>query len=347
MSAATDSPPKRVRVLLLEDDPLCAQVNILVLRRAGFDPEWERVQTLADFAAALDRTPEVILADFDLPGFNGLQAMQLLRDRQLDIPFIIVSGVLNDQTAARCIEQGASDCLLKDRLARLGPAVTHALEQKYLRAEALREERVMQFSERRYRRLFETAPDGILILNAKTGQMVDVNPFLLGLLGYAREELLGRRLWEIPAFQPLAASAAAFTALQAHDAVHYDPVTLTAKDGRRCDVEFLTNAYVLEGYRIIQCYFRDISRRHRAEESLARQAEELAQAKAELKRLEQLVASRPLPMLELRPEGSRLAAQLGQLPPPAQDASPPESIRARLSTPAPPSGVRTLPPVHS
>lgn len=320
MKTGTGTPPKRIRVLVLEDDPLCAHVNILELRRAGFEPEWERVQTLPDFAAALDRAPEVILADFDLPGFTGLQAMELLRGRQLDIPFIIVSGVLSDQTAARCIEEGASDCLLKDRLARLGPAVAHALEQKYLRAEALREEHIMQFSERRYRRLFETAPDGILILNAKTGQMVDMNPFLLNLLGYSREELLGRRLWEIPAFQRLADSADAFAALQANDAVHYDHVPLEARDGRKCDVEFLTNAYLLDGYRIIQCYFRDISRRRRAEASLAHQTAELAQAQAEVKRLGQLAASQQRQIVELKHQISRLAAQPGPTSPYAPNA---------------------------
>lgn len=323
MNTNANTPPKELRVLVLEDDPLCAHVNILELRRAGFAPDWECVETLPDFAAALDRAPEVILADYDLPGFHGLQAMQLLRERQLDIPFIIISGVLSDATAAECIRQGASDCLLKDRLARLGPAVTLALEQKRLRDEALREERVMKCSEQRYRHLFETAPDGILILNGKTGQMVDVNPFLLRMLGYTRAELLGQRMWALPAFHRLAVSEAAFSTLQTHDIIHFDHVPLTARDGRTCDVEFLTNTYMLEGYQIIQCYFRDISRRRRAEELQACRVVELAQAKAELNRIEQLAANRQRQVFALRQQVNELATRLGRAPPYGPGASPP------------------------
>lgn len=290
--------PISLRVLVLEDDPVAAQVEIFELRRAGFVPEWQRVETLPDFEAALTPTPDVILADFELPTCNGLQALERLRQRQLDIPFILITGVLDDATAARCIGLGASDCLLKDRLARLGPAVTQALEQRHLRAEAAREERVMQLSEARYRRLFETAPDGILLLNSRDGRIVDVNSFLLRLLGHTRAELLGRRLWDVAAFRHLAGSEAAFTTLQAQDDIHYDRLPLVARDGRECPAEFIANACQFEGHRIIQCYFRDISRRTKAEQALAhaeerctQQAAELGQVRDHARDLEQLSRS--------------------------------------------------------
>ena len=124
-----------LRILILEDNAADAELNLHELRRAGFDPQWTRVETEADFLAALDTAPELILADYSLPKFDGLSALKLLRDRGLDIPFILVSGQLGEETAVEAMKQGANDYLLKDRIARLGTAVERALEEKRLRAE--------------------------------------------------------------------------------------------------------------------------------------------------------------------------------------------------------------------
>src|SRR5471030_1725549 len=93
-------------------------------------------------------------------------------------------------------------------------------------------------SEIRYRRLFETAQDGIIILDAETGQVVDANPFMKDLLGYSQEEFLGRKLWEIGPFKGAAASRIAFAELQHKDRIHYEGLPLETKDGRRVEVEF-------------------------------------------------------------------------------------------------------------
>ena len=126
---------KPLRILILEDSAADAEMNLRELRRAGFDPQWKRVETEADFLAALDTAPELILADYSLPKFDGLSALKLLRERGRDIPFILVSGQLGEETAVEAMKQGATDYLLKDRLARLGTAVERALEEKRLRAE--------------------------------------------------------------------------------------------------------------------------------------------------------------------------------------------------------------------
>jgi two-component system, cell cycle sensor histidine kinase and response regulator CckA len=120
-------------------------------------------------------------------------------------------------------------------------------------------------SELRYRRLFETAQDGILILDAETGQVVDANPFMKDLLGYSQEEFLGRKLWEIGPFKGAAASKIAFAELQHTDCIHYEGLSLETKDGRRVEVEFISNAFVAEQRRLIQCNIRDITERKRAE----------------------------------------------------------------------------------
>jgi signal transduction histidine kinase len=127
-----------LRVLILEDVQDDADLILHELRRAGFDPDWGRVDNEADYRARLSPTLDVILADYSLPTFDAPRALTLLQGRELDVPFIIVSGSVGEETAVAAMRQGAADYLLKDRLARLGPAVTQALEQKRLRAETRR-----------------------------------------------------------------------------------------------------------------------------------------------------------------------------------------------------------------
>ena len=127
--------PTPLRVLVLEDRPADAELMVHELRRAGFEPDWRRVETEPDYLAYLDPALDVILADYRLPQFNALRALQLLQERQLDIPFIVVTGSLGDEVAVGFIKMGGADYLLKDRLSRLGEAVKNALEQKRLRAE--------------------------------------------------------------------------------------------------------------------------------------------------------------------------------------------------------------------
>jgi protein-histidine pros-kinase len=123
-------------------------------------------------------------------------------------------------------------------------------------------------SELRYRRLFETAQDGILILDADTGQVVDANPFMKDLLGYSQKEFLGRKLWEIGPFKGTGASKIAFAELQLKDRIRYEGLPLETKDGRRVEVEFISNAYLVDTKRLIQCNIRDITERKRTEEEI-------------------------------------------------------------------------------
>jgi two-component system cell cycle sensor histidine kinase/response regulator CckA len=130
------SPRQRIlRVLLLEDRITDAELILRALRRAGFEPEWQRVETEEAFVAKLNPTVDIILADYDLPQFDGLNALRRLQELKFDIPFIIISGALGDELVAQCIKQGVTDYLLKDRLERLGLAVSNALDERRLRAE--------------------------------------------------------------------------------------------------------------------------------------------------------------------------------------------------------------------
>ncbi len=123
-------------------------------------------------------------------------------------------------------------------------------------------------SELRYRRLFEAAQDGILILDAQTGAITDVNPFLIKMLGYSREEFIQKKLWEVGAFKDIEASQEAFEALQKNEYICYEDLPLRAKNGRLVAVEFVSNVYLVGGERVIQCNIRDISDRKQAQDAL-------------------------------------------------------------------------------
>jgi PAS domain S-box-containing protein len=141
--------------------------------------------------------------------------------------------------------------------------------------ERKRIENALKASEVRYRRLFETAKDGILILDADTGQITDANPFLQNLLGYSHTELLGKMLWEIGPFRDIAASRGAFRKLQKKRYIRYDNLPLETKERRHRHVEFVSNVYRENGRRVIQCNIRDITARHQAEVALANFSKEL------------------------------------------------------------------------
>jgi len=127
--------PLKLKVLLLEDHPTDAELILHQLRRAGYEPEWKRVETEPDYLTQLEQGWEIILADYNLPDFDGLRALELLRERGLDIPFIIVSSAIGEDKAVAAMKNGASDYVMKDKLARLGPAVERGLQEAALRRE--------------------------------------------------------------------------------------------------------------------------------------------------------------------------------------------------------------------
>ncbi len=143
--------------------------------------------------------------------------------------------------------------------------------------EVLRGVQAILASEIRYRRLFETAQDGIIILDADTGQVVDANPFMKHLLGYSQEEFLGKKLWEIGPFKGAAASKITFAELQRKDLIRYEGLPLETKDGRRVEVEFVSNCYFVDQKRLIQCNIRDMTQTKKSEARFRRLVDSNAQ----------------------------------------------------------------------
>lgn len=148
-------------------------------------------------------------------------------------------------------------------------------------------EEKLHTSELRYRRLFETAQDGILILDAHTGKITDANPFLKDLLGYSDAELVGKELWEIGVFKDIVDSKIAFVELQTKGYIRYVDLPLKTKEGRSIDVEFISNVYMVDTERVIQCNIRDITNRKKAEEAIearTKELEDLTQSQEESKK---------------------------------------------------------------
>ena len=145
----------------------------------------------------------------------------------------------------------------------------------------------LQASEIRYRRLFESAKDGILLLDAETGRITDANPFLEDLLGYSHAELLGKTLWEIGPFKDVAASQSTFRKLQTHEYVRYEDLPLETKSGQHRQVEFVSNVYLADGRQVIQCNIRDITDRKQTEAEIRKANEELVILVAELNKRDQ------------------------------------------------------------
>jgi PAS domain S-box-containing protein len=164
----------------------------------------------------------------------------------------------------------------------------------------------LRVSESRYRRLFETARDGILLLNADTAQIEDVNPYLIEMLGYSHAEFLGKKLWEVGPFSDRPESKEMFAELQANGYVRYEHLPLKTKTGTEIQVEFVSNTYDCEGIKVIQCNIRNISDRKEAEAKIQR----LSQLYAALSQCNEDIV-RCASEEELFPKLCRAAVQFG------------------------------------
>jgi hypothetical protein len=160
-----------LHALIVEDSREDAELILGQLGRDGFDVTWKRVDTEAEYRAALDPRLDIILADFSLPTFGAPTALDVLKARDLDVPLIVVSGSIGEDTAVRMLQAGASDYLLKDRLARLGQAVRRATDDRRLRREKADAQVALQVAEQRTRFALGAAQVGIWEVNLRSGVM--------------------------------------------------------------------------------------------------------------------------------------------------------------------------------
>lgn len=217
-------------------------------------------------------------------------AMKLLYNANIEIEHVILDYITNEEDRERTMlnltralsgEQLIEELFTGElQLARIYSALVHKPiydnNQRIIGVSVMNEDITnlkrandkLHASEVRYRRLFEAAQDGILILDAVSGEIVDVNPFITNLLQYSHQELLGKELWEIGAFKNIVASKEGFIELQEKEYIRFEDMPLETKDGKLISVEFISNVYLADNKKVIQCNIRNISERKLAEEQL-------------------------------------------------------------------------------
>ncbi|MBW8010829.1 MAG: PAS domain S-box protein [Chloroflexi bacterium] len=179
----------QLKVLILDDNP--ESVNLLSpeLHQAGYEPEWIRIDKKKDYHKTFSDPPDLILAKYDLPKLDAPSALKTLQNKGLNIPFIVISESSNEKEAIECVWQGADNYVLRDHLARLGPAISQALDKKSIREDKHKIEQASVASEGQYRSLFDSVPIG-LYRSTPEGKIVDANPALVEILGFPNTEAL-------------------------------------------------------------------------------------------------------------------------------------------------------------
>ena len=268
--------PTHLNLLLLEDSVNDAELMLDVLREAGYELTSRRVDSKAGYLHELDQPPDLILSDFSMPQFTARDALQLLQERGIDIPFIVVSGCIGEEMAVECMRAGATDYLLKDRLGRLGHAVSQALDRKRVIEDKCQVEASLRESQAHTWRIIATALDAFIGMDT-AGVITDWNIQAERMFGWPRQEAIGRLLSAtvIPLRDREAYERGLRHCLETGEDTILNTrieATVCRRDGHEFPVE-LAIAPALERGGIItfSAFVRDISTRKRTEERAAMQ----------------------------------------------------------------------------
>ncbi len=263
---------KPLRVLIIEDSEDDVALVLRELRRGGYQPEFERVETAAGMRKALAQQQwEVIICDYSMPAFNAPTALKLLKESGIDIPLIIVSGTIGEDTAVEAMKIGAHDYIMKGNLRRLVPAIERELREAESRRAKKRAEEELRESENKFRELFHNANDAIFLNevteDGRIHKFLEANEIACRSLGYSRDEFLGMSLDQIIAPERLDETLEAMRELLARGHTAFETNYLS-KDGSKIPVEVNARVFMLKRARVALSVARDITERKRAEERI-------------------------------------------------------------------------------
>ena len=267
---------RKKTILLVDDDAIPALADSIKLKDYGYNvmqvPTGQKaIKAVNDNKNEID----LILMDINLGnGMDGTVAAKIiLKDH--DIPLLFHSSYTDREIVEKTEHITSYGYVVKNGITVLDASIKMAfrLHESYQKSNNQKIEnevkkQELQMYEKRYRKLFESAKDGILILRADNGMIVDVNPFLIKMLGYTKEQFLKKNIWDISAFKNIDYSKQLYKELQDKDYVRYEDLPLETSEGKQIHVEFVSNVYLVDNERVIQCNIRDITERKKYEKTL-------------------------------------------------------------------------------
>ena len=278
---------KSLRILFIEDSENDVQLAVAELQRQGYDPDYTRVATATALAAALQqRSWDVILSDYSMPGFTGADALRICQESRQDIPFISVSGTLGEASAVAMMRAGAHDYLTKDDLSRLAPAI----ERELSAASTRREQKRMRDAAAHLAAIVESSDDAI-ISKTLDGMVVSWNRGAEAIYGYTEQEMIGRPISVLAPPARLAELTDILQRIRRGERVGRFDTLRQRKDGSIVEVS-VTISPIKDAAGLVigaSAIARDITARRREEEERLRLIDELTQALTQAKTLRGLL----------------------------------------------------------
>ena len=278
-SLATDHPQaskQPLRVLLVEDNPDDVQIILRLLRRGGYEPSWQQVQTAETLEDALAHGHwDIVLSDYTMPQFDALSALSKLREQSAHLPFIVVSGSIGEETAVAAMRAGASDYLMKANLTRLVPAIERELRESAERQERARTKKELLALQEKFEIVFREYLDVMLVLDAHDGRILHANEAAFRVLGYHESWLASLPFETLWPELSRAAVAPLLRTVHEEGCGFYSGM-FRRPDGTVLPMDLQASRVSWDRTEAIIVTLRDVSERLRAEQRIAQEKEQLA-----------------------------------------------------------------------